>query len=295
MPFFIPNNTPVVVLPLSHTNGAQITNVGINTHAQIDAAIVTANAHYANALIHVDHSLVSVTGGTSLAGGGVITGSSVITLINDVGAPGNSFFYGTSAAGVKGWLNHTTFVTGLISSTAPALHAATHASAGTDPVNHDTLLNYVADQHVAHSGVSITGGTSLAGGGNIAASRVLTLLNDVASPGNSFYYGTSGAGVKGFFALPVPVVPVLAQTEKDFGVTPVYGAVFSVVDAGVTAGMKVVASLAYDAPTGRDLDEVELVDFQISAGQVVAGAFSLLVQSLSGLVAGLYKFNYVRG
>lgn len=295
MPFWIPNTTATVTLPLSHTNALEITNVGTNTHAQIDTAITTANAHYANALIHVNHSLVSVTGGNSLAGGGAITASTVITLLNDVAAPGNSFFYGTSGAGVKGWFNHTTFVTGLIGTTAPALHAATHASAGTDPVNHDTLQNYVADQHVAHNGVAITGGTSLAGGGNIAASRVLTLLNDVSAPGNSFYYGTSSAGVKGFFALPVPVVPVLAQTEKDFGATPVYGAVFSVVDAGVTAGMKVVASLAYDAPTGRDLDEVELVDFQISAGSVVVGAFSLLVQSLTGLVSGAYKFNYVRG
>jgi hypothetical protein len=44
-------------------------------------------------------------------------------------------------------------------------------------VDHNLLLNYVADQHVAHSGVSInTAATSgLAGGGTIAATRTLSL------------------------------------------------------------------------------------------------------------------------
>ena len=196
MPFWIPPGTPVT-LPLSHTNPAQISAVGVNTHAQIDTALVTANAHYADAIIHVNHSAVVLSGATSIAGGGDIT-----------------------------------------------------------------------------------------------ASRTFTLVNDVLAPGNSFYYGTSGAGVKGFFALPPAA---LAITEKDFGATPVYEAIFSVVDALVTAGMRINAGLAYEAPTGRDLDETELVDFNVVAGQAIAGSFSMLVQSRCGLVAGLYKFVYTRG
>lgn len=38
-------------------------------------------------------------------------------------------------------------------------------------VNHNALLNYVADQHVAHTGVTLTAGTGLTGGGDISASR----------------------------------------------------------------------------------------------------------------------------
>lgn len=38
-------------------------------------------------------------------------------------------------------------------------------------VNHNALLNYVADQHVAHSGVDLTAGAGLTGGGTIEASR----------------------------------------------------------------------------------------------------------------------------
>ena len=46
-------------------------------------------------------------------------------------------------------------------------------------IDHDSLLNFVADEHVAHGGVTITGGGGITGGGTIAASRVLTL--DVTS------------------------------------------------------------------------------------------------------------------
>lgn len=42
-------------------------------------------------------------------------------------------------------------------------------------VNHDALLNYVADQHVAHSGVTLTAGAGLTGGGDISASRTFAV------------------------------------------------------------------------------------------------------------------------
>jgi len=40
-------------------------------------------------------------------------------------------------------------------------------------IDHDALLNFVSDEHVAHSSVSISAGTSLNGGGNITASRTI--------------------------------------------------------------------------------------------------------------------------
>lgn len=50
--------------------------------------------------------------------------------------------------------------------------------------------------------VSVSGGTSLSGGGVLTASRTLTLLNDSAAPGNNMYYGTNGTGTKGYFSIP---------------------------------------------------------------------------------------------
>lgn len=47
--------------------------------------------------------------------------------------------------------------------------------------------------------VNTTG--SLTGGGDLSADRTLSLVNDDATPGNTYYYGTDGSGTKGFFPL----------------------------------------------------------------------------------------------
>jgi hypothetical protein len=44
-------------------------------------------------------------------------------------------------------------------------------------VNHDALLNFVANEHVDHSAVSISAGTGLSGGGDITTSRTLNIAN----------------------------------------------------------------------------------------------------------------------
>ena len=44
-------------------------------------------------------------------------------------------------------------------------------AAGTADIDHDALLNYVANEHIDHSGVSLTAGSGLTGGGDITASR----------------------------------------------------------------------------------------------------------------------------
>ena len=42
-------------------------------------------------------------------------------------------------------------------------------------IDHDALTNFVADEHIAHSGVSITAGAGLTGGGTIAATRTIDI------------------------------------------------------------------------------------------------------------------------
>ncbi len=50
-------------------------------------------------------------------------------------------------------------------------HAGTHANGGGDAVDHDTLTNFVANEHISHAGVTLTAGAGLTGGGTIEASR----------------------------------------------------------------------------------------------------------------------------
>lgn len=45
----------------------------------------------------------------------------------------------------------------------------------TAAIDHNGLLNYVADEHVAHAGVTLTAGAGLTGGGTIAASRTFAV------------------------------------------------------------------------------------------------------------------------
>ena len=68
-------------------------------------------------------------------------------------------------------------------------------------VNHDALLNFVANEHIDHSAVSITAGTGLTGGGNITASRTLDIANTGVTAGT---YGSGSV---------YPVITVNAQGQ----------------------------------------------------------------------------------
>jgi len=58
-----------------------------------------------------------------------------------------------------------TFADARISQTSVTQHEAA--------INHDALTGFVPDEHVAHSGVTITAGTALSGGGSIDASQTI--------------------------------------------------------------------------------------------------------------------------
>lgn len=66
-------------------------------------------------------------------------------------------------------------------------HAAEHEVGGGDLVDHDDLTNFVANEHLDHTGISINSGTGLTGGGTIAANRTISLshlgLEALVDPG----------------------------------------------------------------------------------------------------------------
>lgn len=61
-----------------------------------------------------------------------------------------------------------------------------------DQIDHDALTNFASDEHVAHSGVTLTAGNGLSGGGTIASSRIFNLditeLTADASPDGAADY-----------------------------------------------------------------------------------------------------------
>ena len=87
---------------------------------------------------------------------------------------------------------------------AYTIHAdITHAGTEIGPVlwtgaHHDGFSDFVADEHVAHSGVSIVAGAGMTGGGTIAASRTLNVIGTdgitVAADAVGLTDVTKGAG-----------------------------------------------------------------------------------------------------
>jgi len=59
--------------------------------------------------------------------------------------------------------------------TAANLHATVHESGGADEINHDSLTGFVGNEHLDHSGISITAAGILSGGGILTSSQTITL------------------------------------------------------------------------------------------------------------------------
>ncbi len=84
------------------------------------------------------------------------------------------------------------------------------------------------------------------------------------------------------------------QVEIDFGSLPVSEKSFIVVDASVSPTSHVIGNVAYEAPTGKDLDELEMDELDLKFGPG-SGQFTLYAIGEIGYVADKFKVNYVVG
>jgi hypothetical protein len=82
--------------------------------------------------------------------------------------------------------------------------------------------------------------------------------------------------------------------EVDFGDIPVSDKEFTIFDPDVTAGSFIAVSMAYDAPTDKALDELEMDDLIIRAGSTTNGQFKIFInESLGTYLHGKFKINYI--
>jgi hypothetical protein len=143
--------------------GFTVTNNQVTFGDNVDLDVLEAAVDH-NALLnysadqHVAHSAVTLTAGLGIAGGGTIAASRTFDFAPSeltVATPSLSDFmvWDLAAGGPR---------RGTLSAVNGVL-------------NHNALLGYVADQHVAHSGVVLTAGSGLSGGGDITASRIFAL------------------------------------------------------------------------------------------------------------------------
>lgn len=131
----------------------------------------------------------------------------------------------------------------------------------------------------------------------VAAPTDITTLNATTSAHGLMPKGT-GSTTTFFRSDMTQAAPTAAasisQTEIDFGTTPVAEASFLITDAAVTASSKLIGTVAYVAPTGKDLDELEMdgLDLKFAPG---TGQFTLYARGLDGYVADTFKINYLVG
>ena len=86
----------------------------------------------------------------------------------------------------------------------------------------------------------------------------------------------------------------IKQTEVDFGTTPVSEKEFTITDADVLVTSQLIGNVAYEAPTGKELDELEMdsLDLKFAPG---AGQFKIYAKGLDGYLADKFKINYLVG
>ena len=166
------------------------TNAGTDTltFATTDGDIVHDNLSGFVANEHVDHTSVSIATGDGLSGGGTIAStrtlkidsSDLASLYSKVIAHDN-----TSGFVANEHIDHTSVSiatgTGLsgggtIASTRTLkIDSSDLAGLYSKVIAHDNTSGFVANEHIDHSGVSITAGDGLSGGGTIASTRTLKI------------------------------------------------------------------------------------------------------------------------
>lgn len=113
-------------------------------------------------------------------------------------------------------------------------------------VDHNQLLNYVANQHINHASVSITAGTGLTGGGTIEASRTLSIANTAVtagSYGSATQVGTFTVNAQGQLTAAASTSIAIAQSQVTNLVT----------DLGLKADKAITVSAGAGLSGGGDL------------------------------------------
>ena len=184
----------------SASTGISISSGAISTN---DGAIVHDNLSGFVANEHIDHSGVTLTAGNGLTGGGTIAASRTfavgagtgITVSADAISTNDGAIVHDNLSGfvANEHIDHSgvTLTAGngltgggtIAASRTFAVGAGTGISVAADAIStndgaivHDNLSGFVANEHIDHSGVSVTAGNGLTGGGTIAATRTLNVI-----------------------------------------------------------------------------------------------------------------------
>ncbi len=133
---------------LAASTGITLTGDTLTTN---DSAIVHDDLSGFVANEHINHTAVDITAGNGLTGGGDISTTRTLNVVGGTGITAN----------------------------------ADNITTNDSEIVHDDLSGFVANEHIDHSGVSITAGTGLTGGGTIESTRTLNVVGGTGITANA--------------------------------------------------------------------------------------------------------------
>jgi hypothetical protein len=130
--------------------------------------------------------------------------------------------------------------------------------------------------------------------------RTLTVPNYSGIPATPATEGTAaqvltsaGAGVQPTWTTLAAGGVTKGQATVAFGSAGSEQATVTVADAAIGAASRIVCNMAYTAAPGRDLDELEMDQFELKPGNIAAGvSFDILATCLTGYGEGNYLVDY---
>jgi hypothetical protein len=84
----------------------------------------------------------------------------------------------------------------------------------------------------------------------------------------------------------------ITEVEIDCGTTPLLETIINVVNTGITAASKIIGGIAYKAPTGKDLDELEMDALDLKF-EPVSGSFNVHIKGLEGYISDKFIIWYL--
>ena len=158
-------------------SGSRIATTGQITGSTISASVVQATQGTINhdslagfvANEHINHTSVDITAGAGLTGGGDISSTRTLAVGAGTGVTVNANDVAIGQAVSTTSNVQFANITGSIISGSSLLGVVGTATQGT--IDHDGLANFVANEHINHTSVSITAGDGLTAGGTIASTR----------------------------------------------------------------------------------------------------------------------------
>jgi hypothetical protein len=86
----------------------------------------------------------------------------------------------------------------------------------------------------------------------------------------------------------------ISQIEIDLGWPAVTEKELTIIDAGVSAGMKINASVAYEDTADKTADEIIVSQVSCAAGKAAAGSYKLGIFAAAGPIGGKFKIDVVK-